>query len=498
MDLRTDRQPIAVAPLVVSLLALAGCTVGPNYHRPEMPVPVAWAEASGTVGDEAIDVVPWWTVFDDSQLNDLVDRAVRSNKSLQLARARILQARAQRIVAGSAGLPMLNASGSYLRLDQSNSVSRSSTGGAGGTTGGTGSGGFGFSGDLFQTGLDASWEIDVFGGVRRAVEAANADIAASQEDFRDVLVTLLGEVATNYFQVRGNQRRITVATENVDAQRKTVELTQGRFEAGLGSRLEVAQAQALLATTESQIPPLQTAVRQSIHQLGVLLGSEPESLLQELSEPGPIPGAPPDLPIGLPSDLLRRRPDIRRAERRLAGATARVGVAVADLFPRLSLTGSYGYQSTNASNLVSPNNQFWDWGPRLSLPIFSGGQIRGNIQVQGALQEQALTTYESAVLGALQEVEDAIVAYTDARAARGSLTRAVDANREAAQIARDLYRKGLVDFLNVLQGEGALYQAQDRLIQNEQQTLTALVALFKALGGGWEVLAAETPATEER
>jgi NodT family efflux transporter outer membrane factor (OMF) lipoprotein len=485
-------------PAVLGFLLLSGCTVGPNYHKPEVPVPESWAETSDTITAVPMNMVQWWTVFNDTQLDSLVDRALRSNKSLQLAEARILQARAQRIVAASSGLPMLNASSSSTRLERSANAFAFTSAGAGPTTGGTTGGGFVRRGDLFQAGLDASWEIDVFGGVRRAVEAADANIAAAQEDFRDTLVTLLGEVATNYFQIRGNQRRIAVAIENIDIQRKTVELTQGRFQAGLGSRLEVAQAEALLATTESQIPPFETAVKQSIHQLGVLIGSEPETLLPELSPPGPIPPAPPEVPIGLPSDLLRRRPDIRRAERQLAAATAQIGVAVADLFPKLSLTGAYGYLSTKGSNLFSPGSQFWNGGPSLSLPIFDAGRIRGNIQVQTALQKQALAIYENTVLTALQDVENSIVAYAEAQAARASLARAVCANQEATQIAQDLYEKGLSDFLNVLQSEGALYQAQDRLIQNEQQALTSLVALFKALGGGWEVLAGETRRTEER
>ena len=477
---------------------MSGCAVGPDYHRPETPVPESWAETSDTLTAAPVSMVQWWTVFGDPPLDRLVDRALSSNKSLQLTEARILQARAQRIVAASTGLPMLNATGSYTRLKRSSNAFSFSTGGVSGTTGSVGPGAFGFSGDLFQAGLDASWEIDVFGGVRRAVEAANANIGAAQEDFRDTLVTLLGEVATNYFQIRGNQRRIAVAIENIDIQRKTVELAQGRFQAGLGSRLEVVQAEALLATTESQIPPLETTVKQSIHQLGVLIGSEPDALLQELSPPGPLPPEPPDVPIGLPSDLLRRRPDIRRAERQLAAATAEIGVAVADLFPKLSLTGAYGYQSTKTSNLFSSGSQSWNAGPGLSLPIFRGGQIRGNIQVQTALQKQTLATYENTVLTALQDVENSIVAYAEAQAARASLGRAVSANQEATRISQDLYEKGLTDFLNVLQSEGALYQAQDRLIQNEQQALTSLVALFKALGGGWEVAAPEAQRTENK
>ena len=477
---------------------MAGCAVGPRYHRPETPVPESWAETSDTLTTAPPDMLQWWTVFHDPLLDSLIDRAIRSNKSLQLAEARILQARAQRIIAGAAGLPTLNATGAYTRLQRSKNAFSSAFAGAGGSTGSIGTGALGLSGDLFEAGLDASWEIDVFGGIRRAVEAANANLAAAQEDFRDTLVTLLGEVATNYFQLRGNQRRIDVARENIATQRKSVELAQGRFEAGLGSRLEVAQAVALLATTESQIPPLETTVKQSIHQLGVLLGVEPETLLQGLSPPGPMPPAPPTVPVGLPSDLLRRRPDIRRTERQLAAATAQIGVAVAALFPKLSLTGAYGYQSMKTSNLFSSDSQFWNAGPSLSLPIFSGGQIRGNIQVQTALQQQALATYENTVLTALQDVENSMVAYTEAQAARAALALAVSANQEATQISQDLYEKGLTDFLNVLQSEGALYQAQDRLIQNEQLALTSLVALFKALGGGWEVVAPEAQRLENR
>jgi multidrug efflux system outer membrane protein len=483
-------------PWLVLLLA-AGCTVGPDYHRPTMPVPESWAEMSTGLTAGPVNVGQWWSVFGDEQLDGLVEQALRFNKSLQLAEARILQARAQRLIAAATGLPTLDASGSYTRLSRSTDAFSFTSAGAGAAPGGTTGAAFVRQGDLFQAGLDASWEVDLFGGVRRAVEAANANIGAAQEDFRDTLVTLLGEVATTYFQLRGNQRRIAVARENIDIQRKTVELTQGRFEAGLGSRLEVAQAEVLLATTESQIPPLEAAVKQSIHQLGVLIGAEPATLLQELSPPGPMPPVPPEVPVGLPSDLLRRRPDVRRAERQLAAATAEIGVAVADLFPKLSLTGTFGYQSTKGSNLFSPGSQFWAGGPRLSLPIFQGGQIRGNIRVQTALQEQALATYENTVLTALQDVENSIVGYAEAQAARASLARAVRASQESTQISQDLYQKGLLDFLNVLQSESALYQTQDRLIQNEQLALTSLVALFKALGGGWEVAAPEAQKTED-
>lgn len=305
-------------------------------------------------------------------------------------------------------------------------------------------------------------------------------------------------MATDYVTVRGSQRRIEIARENIAVQRQTVELTQGQFEAGLGTSLQVAQAQAVLASTEAQIPPLETSVRQSIHALGVLLGSPPETLLEELSPAGPIPPTPPEVPIGLPSDLLRRRPDVRRAERQLAAATAQIGVATADLFPSFSLTGTLGYESTKGSNLFSSGNRYWTAGPSVSWPVFDAGKVRANIRVQTALQEQALATYESTVLTALEDAENAIVAYGNSRTARAALTRAVEANRQAVQMSRDLYQKGLVGFLNVLQSESSLYQSEDLLIQNEQQIATSLVALFKALGGGWETLASvEAPETME-
>ncbi len=478
--------------LILACMALAfltGCTVGPDYRKPEVPVPANWGEAPKSVTTTSADPARWWIVFNDEELDSLVERAVRSNKDLQLASARVWQARAERRVTASGAWPTVDATGSYTHIDRNLSFAGFGTGSSGGslaTAGGSG------KFDLYEAGLDASWEVDVFGGVRRAVEAANANVAASQEDLRDTLVTLLGEVATNYIALRGNQYRIEVARRNVAAQRQMVEVTRGRFEAGLGTNLAIAQAEALLAATEAQIPALETSVKQSIHGLGVLLGIEPEALLTELSQEGVVPPVPSEVPVGLPSELLRRRPDVRRAERQLASATAQIGVATADLFPSFSLTGSLGYQSTKGSSLISPGSRYWTAGPSLRWPVFDAGKIRANIQVQTALQEQALITYENTVLTAIQDVENAIVAYSNGQAAREALVRAVDANRKSVEIAQDLYQRGLVDFLNVLQSQSSLYQSEDQLAQNDQQVATALVALFKALGGGWEILSEPT------
>jgi NodT family efflux transporter outer membrane factor (OMF) lipoprotein len=341
--------------------------------------------------------------------------------------------------------------------------------------------------DLFQVGFDSSWEIDLFGGVRRSVEAANAQIQATEEDRRDILVILLSEVARNYVEVRGNQLRLAIARRNIDSQQQTVDLTQARFEAGLGSELEVAQAKAQLAATESLVPALETAARLAIHRIGVLLGQQPGSLLDELSIEAPIPLVPPEVPVGLPSDLLRRRPDIRLAERNLAAATALVGVATADLFPRFFLTGSLGQQTISFSDIALPESRFWSIGPTIRWPVFDAGRIRANIRVQDARQEQALVRYEQAVLLSLEEVENALVAYSKELARRRSLVESVDSNRRAVDISNELYSKGLVDFLNVLINQRSLYLAEETLAISDERVSTNLVALFKALGGGWEV-----------
>ncbi len=475
------------------LILLSGCTVGPDYRRTQPVVPVQWGEEpDGGVTTGPLEVIRWWTLFHDEKLNSYVDRAVVSNKDLQLADSRIRQARAQRMIVSSQAFPEVDVSGAYTRSRRSQNIpSGTPQQQAAGTGGGSG------GQNLFQAGFDAGWEIDVFGGVRRAVEAATADIQAAEENRRDTLVTLLSEVARNYIELRGNQQRIAIAVSNINIQRDTLELTRGRFNAGLGNSLEVAQAEALLATTEAKIPTLETSVKQAIHRLGVLLGLRPEALLDELSTIAPIPPVPPEVPIGLPSELLRRRPDVRGAERRLAAATARIGVAVADLFPRFSLTGGLGLQSSRFPNLGSGDSLYYSFASILNWPVFDAGRIRANIEVQNSLQEQALFTYENTVLRSFEDVENAIVAYIKEQATFQSLSRSVDASRRAVDIARELYKRGLVDFLNVLQSEGSLYQVEDQLVQSRQRVSTSLVALFKALGGGWNILPNRESETEE-
>jgi outer membrane protein, multidrug efflux system len=462
----------------------AGCAVGPNYQKPDLPVPAAWTEAQQKgIDARATELARWWDAFNDPLLNSLVERAVRSNLDLRLAEARIREARASRTVTASRAWPTVDVSGSYTR----NRSSENAIGAVGQSAVVTPfAGGAKLDQNFYQSGFDASWEIDVFGGVRRSVEAADATVEATVEDRRDVLVTLLGEVARNYIDLRGFQRRLAVARANLKTQQDTLELTQVRFQAGLASDLDVAQQEAQVNTTASQIPTLESSLKQAAYALDVLLGLQPSALWGELVKETAIPVLPPEVLVGLPSDLLRRRPDIRRAERQLAAATAQVGAATADLFPKFSLTGVGGLQSVSASDWFTRGSRFWSIGPTISWPVFDAGRIRANIEIRNAQQEQALTQYEKSVLSAFQDVETALVNYANEQVRYRSLTDAVAANRRAVTMANELYIRGLNDFLNVLDTQRSLYATESELAQSQATMASNLVALYKALGGGWE------------
>jgi NodT family efflux transporter outer membrane factor (OMF) lipoprotein len=466
------------------LVALAGCMVGPNYRPPETKVPEKWnaqevvtqAQSSKTA-PSPVTLVEWWESFNDPSLSSLVEMAVRSNLDLRQAEARIRQARAARGVAGAPLYPEVDASALYQRSQSSGATV--TTGGALATAPGLR--------ELFQVGLDASWELDIFGGTRRGLEAATADLRAAVEDRRDVLITLVGDVGTNYINLRGFQQQIAIARRNLEAQRRNADITRRRYEAGFVSALDVANAQAQVATTEAQIPVLESSARAAIYNLGVLLGREPAALEKDLIKESPIPPTPPEVPVGLPSDLVRRRPDIRRAEAQLHGATARIGVATADLFPKFNLTGSFGFSSNDLTKLGNlANSKFWSFGPSVTWPIFAGGRIYWNIKVQDALQEQALAAYQKTVLTALKDVETALVAYAKEQERRKSLSDSVVNNRRAVDLAMKLYVAGKTDFLNVLTAQLNLYTSENALTQSTSTLGTNLIALYKALGGGWE------------
>ena len=470
---------------ILALLALfaGGCahvpSVGPNYRQPAVSTLAHWGEplnGGETSGPAA--VADWWQNFRDAELNSLISRAVQSNLDLKIAQARVREARAEYGIAVGNLWPTVDAAGSYTRDRESKQEPV------------LGSlplpPGIPFENNVYQSGFDASWEIDVFGGKRRAVESAKAQVAAAQFGERGTLITLLGEVARNYVEARGYQRQLEIARENIRAQEQTLALTQNRFTNGLANNLDVQQANTLLATTRAAVPTLETALQASIHRLGVLLGQPPETLQTELSTVAPIPAAPPTVPVGLPSELLLRRPDVAQAERQLAAATANIGVAKADLFPKFYLTGIAGFQGVSADEWFDARSQFWSVGPAVQWRIFDAGRIRANIRVQNARQEEALADYEQAALSAFEDVENALTAYAKEQVRRRSLEDAVKSSQESLRLANQLYANGLSDFINVLDAERSLYQAQDALVQSDRTVSTDLISLYKALGGGWE------------
>ncbi len=376
------------------------------------------------------------------------------------------QARAVRGVAVGGLWPAVTASSGYQRMNK-----------AGITQGDQ---------DLYQAGLDAVWELDLFGGLRRNVESANATIQAAIENIRDVQVSLIAEVALNYIQLRGYQQEIVIAQNNLKAQQQTAEITHKRLKVGFASALDVANADANVATTESQIPVFETAARQSIYALSLLLARLPGDLVEQLSPPGNLPTVPAQVPAGLPSDLLRRRPDIRASEAQLHAATAQIGVAISDFFPKFSLTGSVNWQSNLLSTWWTDASRSFSVGPAMTWPIFQGGAIASNVRLQEALRDQAFITYRKTVLAAFQDVENALIAFAKEQEHHQAINEAVVANRKAVDLSLQLYTEGLTDFLNVLNAQRSLYASEDALVQSERSIATDLIALYKALGGGWE------------
>jgi multidrug efflux system outer membrane protein len=469
------RQSLALK-VCLFLTTSTGCMVGPNFERPQVEVPANWAWSTSTPTSQPAtpaekDLAHWWRVFEDPTLTSLVERAVQSNLDLKQAEARIRQARAARGVAVSGMGPTLDTTGSFRRSRSPETTS---------------SGTEGVISNQYQAGFDAGWELDIFGGVRRGIEAADADLQAAVETRRDVLVTLTAEVARNYIDLRAFQQRIAISLTNLKAQQHSAGLTCQRFEAGFVSGLDVANAQAQVASTAAQIPLLEASAQQSIYSLSVLLGQEPAALIQELSPASAIPPAPPSVPVGVPSDLLRRRADIRRAEAEIHAATARIGVATADLFPRFTLSGSAGLQASDLGSWFSWASRLWSFGPSFGWRAFDTGRTLSTIELQKALEEQSLIVYQKTVLTALQEVENVLVASGKEQEHRQALVAAVAANRKAVDLATQLYVEGQTDFLNVLQAQRSLYASEDTFLQSTQTVSTNLVALYKALGGGWE------------
>ncbi|MFO0858373.1 MAG: efflux transporter outer membrane subunit [Phycisphaerales bacterium] len=473
-------------PLTTSVLlaaSLSGCTVGPDYHAPSPVVPDAWTERART--DAAHPDGPWWTSFNDPILDDLVTKAAGANTDLRIAVQRLQEARAQRGVVSSAGFPQVDLNGSF-------SNSRFSENGFLQGLGGSGSGGLpgaivpGQQINLWQAGVDASWELDLFGRNRRAVQAADADIAADEFGVGDVLVAVIAEVADGYAQLRGIQASLEVAHRTLTSQQETLSVVNEQAAAGVASDLEVSRSQTQVSTTAARIPELESAAQGAIRRLEVLIGAMPGTLDTQLSAACPLPHAPEALDVGIPSEVLRRRPDVRAAERRLAAATARIGVATADLFPRFSLTGSFGLQSQEIGDLPAGDSRFWAIGPSVRWPILDFGRIRSNIRVQDARTAQALAAYEGTVLRALSDVEVSLVRLSRERARAGQLQQAADSARRSVTLATELYRGGLLEFLDLLDAQRTQFLAEEAATQANTAIVTDTVALYRALGGGWE------------
>ena len=459
--------------LYALLIALAGCAVGPNYQKPAVKTVAHWSEPLvGGETNRSASLADWWKTFNDPELNSLVERAVKSNLDLHIAEARVREARAQYGVAAADLWPTVDSASSFKRIGMSKNLPTPK--------------GFPRALSLYQAGFDASWELDVFGGTRRNTEAARAEVSGAEFGQRAALVTLLGEVANNYVEVRGLQRRLDITRENIKAQEDALAITQSRFTNGLTGDLDVKQSTTILATTRAEIPALETALQTAIHRLDVLLGQQPGALLAELSTSASFPVAAPEVPVGLPSELLLRRPDVQQAERELAAATARIGVATADLFPKFSLTGVAGLQSVSASDWFSSGSKFWALGPTVQWKIFDAGRICANIRVQNARQEQALAHYEQTVLQSFEDVENALVSYAKEQVRRRELATAVKSSQESLHRANELYANGLSNFINVLDAERSVYQAQDQFVQSDRNVSANLITLYKSLGGGWK------------
>ncbi len=485
------KTPVHLLLAASLMLAVGGCvTVGPDYTPPQTHMPGSYAghDASGdivTLNDPLSEeaVTRWWDTFNDPVLSGIIERALAENLDLKLAEERLNEAYALRGISKALWYPTLDASGSASRSRTSDNTGQPFS--------------IGRDQTRFSLGLDASWEIDVFGGIRRAVEASDADLQAAEEDRRFARVTLAAEVAQAYVDLRQFQQRKAVVMRSIVAQRETLGLTKSRMDAGLANDLEVAQAEGILATRESQRPILLTGERGAMYRIAVLLGKNPAQLISELetantdeanaasSEAAPVPTTKAPIATGLPSDLLRRRPDIRRAERRIAAASARVGVATADLFPRFSLTGSFGLESEHTDQLLDMSSRTWSFGPAVRWNIFDAGKLRRTVAAATSRERQALIQYEQTILTSLEDVEHALVRVKNEQTRRVSLQRAVAANTRAVKIAEERYRAGVSEFLNVLETQRELYDSEDTLVQSDAELARAVIALYRALGGGW-------------
>lgn len=461
-------------PLPLYALLISGCiAVGPDYETPETPMPDAWHQAvMEDLETENPTLATWWTVFNDDTLNGLIDRVTTNNLDLKVAAARIEEAAALRGVSASQFYPSIFADGSA-RVVQATEAQTPA--------------GVDRDGELYSAGLSMAWELDLWGRIRRSVESADASLQANVENYRDLMVMLYSEVATTYIEIRTLQSRIMIAEENLQAQTDTMALTQDRYDAGLVPLLDISQAELNRSRTASLIPILRQQLTAAINRLSVLVGEMPYALEQEVGAPLDIPSAPDEIVAGLPSELLRQRPDIRRAERELAARHARIGATQAELYPTLSLPGALVLESGSVDDLFDSGSVAYQFGPQLRWNLFSGGRIRNSVRAEEAATRAALHTYEQTVLLALEEVEGSMAAYANEQDRIGSLEQAAAAAEKSVELVTQLYTSGLTDFQNVLNMEQALLIQQDELALSQGMVSMYMVSVYRSLGGGWDV-----------
>jgi NodT family efflux transporter outer membrane factor (OMF) lipoprotein len=452
---------------VVLLPLFAGCSMlGPDYVKPEVPVPAQWSSAANVASLQ--DLSQWWQRLNDPQLSSLIEEAMQSSPDLRSAQAKLREARARRELASGNRFPTVTAS-------VSGRGNRSRSAGAGYATS-----------HSYEAGFDASWEADVFGGQRRALEAADADLGTSQASLYDTQVSLAAEVALNYVELRSFQARLAIAHDNLATQTETLQITDWRAQAGLATALDVEQARTNREQTHATIPALNTNLVQAEHRLAVLLGKPPGTLHERLATPVALPQLPEQVATGIPADTLRQRPDVRMAERRLAAETARIGEAEAERYPGFSLSGTFGWKALTLGALGGAGTVVSGVLGSVTQTLFDGGRISSRIEAQNAVQQQALAAYEKSVLNALEDVENVLVAYANSRERQATLRQAAQAARNAAQLARQRYESGITDFQKVLDTERSRLNTEDNLASSEAEGLTALIGLYKALGGGWQ------------
>jgi len=512
---------ILVLPVTLAgLLSVSACTVGPDYHRPKPWSPPSWqafggardkvlarGASRGAVRSTTSPAPPspaWWNQFGDTELSALEERVARQNLDVRLATIRLAESRAQARIAAGAEYPSISGTGAYTREQISSKELQRGLQLGVGSAGGTLSpliGASNFNGlrqtvgsvavppvDLWQDGIDATWEIDLWGRVRRSVEASDANLRASEEDRRSTLIAQFAEVARDYMTLRGQQAQLAILRDNERIARELLGLSEQRYRFGLVSELDVENARSQLDSVVAQIPDATQQVTVQVNALSLLLGAPPEALRAELETARPVPPVPPLVPVGVPSELARRRPDIREAEAQLHAATANVGVAVADFYPRVTLSANLNFEGLQFRDLGFWSARAYNFGPSISLPIFQGGQLRGQLQLNQARQQEAAVTYQRTVLSAWRDVDTALKAYASEQEKHDALLRSEQSYRRALGLARAQYTHGLQSFLNVLNAEQGLFNARSQLVSSTTAISSDLVQLYNSLGGGWETV----------